>query len=265
MKLWLIAGSSSHVGKSTLANELAVLLPQTLVIKVGHGHARRGRLPNFFTDTDEAATFIESQKNQYEHIIVESNRLVGRIKADIIIFLDSYVGDRRSDISKLKSRAGIRLGPSANESEWSDELAKMNLPIPFIQNVMEILTIQNDYLLKNRISLRTKIWFTKDNLMVFGEGLAKILYAIDEQGSLSKAAKSVGVSYRHAWGDLKRAEERLGFPLLERQIGGHSGGGAKLTVKARKLLNGYERLKRKIIHQSDAWFENLLKDLEGDS
>lgn len=262
MKIWLICGSSSGVGKSTLANELSVLLPRTLVIKVGHGRVKRGRVPYFFTDADEAISFIESQKNLYEHIIVESNRLVGKLKTDIIIFLEGYIGERRHDASKLKAKAGIKLGLAANQRQWAEELAKANLPITFIQKVVEILTAQNEYLIKNRITLRTKIWFSKSGLIVFGEGLAKILCAIESEGSLSKAAKSVGVSYRHAWGDIKRAEERLGFHLLECQIGGQRGGGAKLTPKAKKLLEGYEQLKRKIIKQSDKWFDSLLKELE---
>jgi molybdate transport system regulatory protein len=262
MKLWIITGSSSGVGKSTLAHELAVLLPQTLVIKVGHGTHRRGKSPNYFTDSFEAVEFIESQKSHYQHMIVESNRLIGKIRADIIIFLDSYEGDRRFDVSKLKARAGIRLGKSANEEQWFDELAKVNIPLAFRGRIIDVLKSQNEYLVSNRLDLRTKIWFTKDGLIVFGEGLAKLLYGVEEHGSLSKAAKAYGVSYRHAWGDLKRAEERLGFALLDRRTGGQKGGGAELTEPARKLLRIYESLKRRLIRQGDAWFEKLISDLQ---
>ena len=41
-----------------------------------------------------------------------------------------------------------------------------------------------------------------------------LLHAVSEHGSISAAAKALGLSYRHAWGELRRWEAELGRPLI---------------------------------------------------
>ena len=74
----------------------------------------------------------------------------------------------------------------------------------------------------------------------------RLLKAIHERGSLKSAAAEMGVSYRKAWGDLKKAEELLGYELVIRQRGGRDGGASSLTEKAIKLLEAYEALHMKL-------------------
>jgi molybdate transport repressor ModE-like protein len=54
------------------------------------------------------------------------------------------------------------------------------------------------------------------------------------------------MSYRHAWSQVKSAEESLGDPLLVRNRGGSTRGGAVLTEKARELLERFEALERDV-------------------
>jgi molybdate transport system regulatory protein len=63
------------------------------------------------------------------------------------------------------------------------------------------------------------------------------------EGSLSKAAAALGMSYNKAWRSLRAAEERLGFALLERQVGGKQGGGSRLSPKGEELLKRYQDLR----------------------
>ncbi|WP_119154545.1 substrate-binding domain-containing protein [Caldimonas tepidiphila] len=44
--------------------------------------------------------------------------------------------------------------------------------------------------------------------------LMRLLDAVREHGSISGAARALGLSYRHAWGELRRWEEQLGHPLV---------------------------------------------------
>ena len=44
--------------------------------------------------------------------------------------------------------------------------------------------------------------------------LIDLLQAVDNQGSISAAARTLGLSYRHVWGELKRWEDELGNELL---------------------------------------------------
>ena len=57
------------------------------------------------------------------------------------------------------------------------------------------------------------------------ERLCAILSAVAQHGSLRKATEVLGVSYRYAWGLVRRAEEEIGTPLLVRKVGGPSAEG----------------------------------------
>ncbi len=79
----------------------------------------------------------------------------------------------------------------------------------------------------------------------FGEGLFALLRNVQDLGTLSDAAKALGMSYRHAWGLIKRAEKILGEPLLKTRKGGKAGGGgSQLTETGEKLLKEFSRIKK---------------------
>jgi molybdate transport system regulatory protein len=82
-----------------------------------------------------------------------------------------------------------------------------------------------------------------DGNRFFGEGPCRLLYAIDETGSLRKAAAQMNMAYSKASYLMKRAESCLGFALTEKTIGGRGGGGSCLTPEAKELLKKYEQYK----------------------
>lgn len=97
------------------------------------------------------------------------------------------------------------------------------------------------------IFLNYKLWLSS----VTGDGIIEenryqLLREIQKNGSLKAAADGMKISYRKAWGDLKKAEELLGYELLIRQRGGKDGGTSQLTEKAVKLLEAYEALHVKL-------------------
>lgn len=63
---------------------------------------------------------------------------------------------------------------------------------------------------------RVHLWFEDSQGMFLGLGRVQLLERIEEFGSLNKAAASLGMSYRAAWGRLKRTEAVLGQSLVER-------------------------------------------------
>lgn len=86
------------------------------------------------------------------------------------------------------------------------------------------------------LELRTKYWFEIEGKFVIGEGGVELLRAIERTGSLVRAAQSVGWSYRHAWGYIRRAEDALDLQLTERRSGKGVNRGINLTRAARRLL-----------------------------
>lgn len=63
-----------------------------------------------------------------------------------------------------------------------------------------------------------------------------ILRHIGACGSISQAARAVGVSYKAAWQALDTLTNLAGTPLVARAVGGAGGGGAQLTDAGRELL-----------------------------
>lgn len=96
------------------------------------------------------------------------------------------------------------------------------------------------------MEIRYKVWLEKDGQPVLGDGTALLLEKIEQLGSIKQAAVSMSMSYRQAWGALKKAEERLGVALLQKQVGGESGGGASLTEDAYEILAKYKRFRAEL-------------------
>jgi len=87
----------------------------------------------------------------------------------------------------------------------------------------------------------TKITFYDDaGEKFFGEGPARLLRGIEETGSLSAAAKAMGMAYTKALKLIRNAENALGFQLTSRTVGGRDGGGSILTPEAKIWLRRYE-------------------------
>jgi molybdate transport repressor ModE-like protein len=90
-----------------------------------------------------------------------------------------------------------------------------------------------------------KIWLETEEGYVFGPGVYSLLRKIGETGTLKGAAEALGMSYRFAWGLLKKAEERLGEPLVESHKGGRSGGGGfEITDVGRRFLREFSEMER---------------------
>ena len=112
---------------------------------------------------------------------------------------------------------------------------------------------------KNDVFLRYKLWLSA----VSGEGIIEessysVLRNIEELGSLKAAAEHLGISYRKAWGDIKKSEELLGYDLTEKHRGGVGGGKSDLTAKAKNLLEAYDALHKKM----DTAIEDAYEDFK---
>jgi molybdate transport system regulatory protein len=75
-----------------------------------------------------------------------------------------------------------------------------------------------------------------------GPGKIDLLSAIDEQHSISAAARKLGMSYRRAWMLLDETRRAIGTDVVATFAGGAQRGGAKLTDAGRKLIGSYERI-----------------------
>ncbi|HEY4233119.1 MAG TPA: molybdate ABC transporter substrate-binding protein [Lacipirellulaceae bacterium] len=88
-----------------------------------------------------------------------------------------------------------------------------------------------------------RVWVERSGQAVLGEGRADLLAAIDAHHSITKAAKSMRMSYRRAWNLVQEVNAAAGEPLVEAAVGGTKGGGAKLTERGRLAVNLYEQIR----------------------
>ncbi|MFW9787050.1 MAG: winged helix-turn-helix domain-containing protein [Candidatus Thorarchaeota archaeon] len=88
-----------------------------------------------------------------------------------------------------------------------------------------------------------KLWFESNGEYIFGPGAYAILKSVHEEGTITQGAKKLKMSYRYAWGVIKKIEKKLGVILVETFKGGtEGGGGARVTDDGLKLMEMYARI-----------------------
>ncbi len=85
-----------------------------------------------------------------------------------------------------------------------------------------------------------KLWLKRGKVSVMGEGRARLLLAVEEHGSITKAAQTMSMSYRHAWGILRHISDTAGGKVVITTRGGAQGGGARLTELGKQILEQYK-------------------------
>jgi molybdate transport system regulatory protein len=77
-----------------------------------------------------------------------------------------------------------------------------------------------------------------------GPGKVELLRAIRREGSISGAARSMGMAYRHAWTMVDELNDCFARPVVHVTIGGRDGGGAELTPWGEELVDCFEQMER---------------------
>lgn len=88
------------------------------------------------------------------------------------------------------------------------------------------------------------------------ERFFRLLQAIADTGSINRAARTAGYSYRGAWLLLETAANLATAPLLSTATGGSGGGGTQLTPAAQALLQAWQQLRgrhQRFLSEQEAW------------
>ena len=78
-----------------------------------------------------------------------------------------------------------------------------------------------------------------------GPGKAALVSRIHETGSISAAARAMGMSYRRAWQLVEALNDSFSKPVVLTAIGGRRGGGARVTPFGRRLVREYRGMENK--------------------
>ena len=85
-----------------------------------------------------------------------------------------------------------------------------------------------------------------DGRLLVGRDRIKLLEAVAEHGSITKAAKAAGFSYKTAWDAVDAINNLLPSPAFVTKAGGRSGGGAHVTDEGRRLIETFHRLEARM-------------------
>ena len=88
-----------------------------------------------------------------------------------------------------------------------------------------------------------------------GPGKAQLLEAVGEFGSISAAARSMGMAYRHAWELIDDMNQCFRSPVVETTSGGRAGGGATLTPFGDEVVRRFRAMEK-------AACEAMARDIE---
>ena len=83
---------------------------------------------------------------------------------------------------------------------------------------------------------RGRVWIDGPEGTFIGHGRVVLLERIMEHGSITKAAKSMEMSYRRAWDLVDSMNRQTGKPFVELATGGKGGGGAMVTKDGKKAI-----------------------------
>ncbi|MBI3462117.1 MAG: LysR family transcriptional regulator [Planctomycetes bacterium] len=105
-----------------------------------------------------------------------------------------------------------------------------------------------------RLTPRVKVWLEVNGRYGFGFGIAEILRAVEQAGSIKQAAGDLGKSYRYVWSRIKEAEDAIGQSLVETQVGGQGTQRSFLTETARRFVAEFLAMRGRMLEVMEKEF-----------
>ena len=102
------------------------------------------------------------------------------------------------------------------------------------------------------LAVKGGLWLDRKGERFLGEKRIALLESIDGLGSITRAAKAVGLSYKGAWDALDAIENVAEERVVTRAVGGRAGGGSRLTEHGRSLVRLYRDIEsghRRVLSQ----------------
>ncbi len=169
--------------------------------------------------------YLPRSSANFDVIVWETNSAALLIENSTIVYIDGDVSEPKNP--ELIDHADVLLeGPF---DEIPEETIGLTLSVAGLPGF-------------NPVRPGWKLWLESGGNPVFGRGVASLLEAIRDSGSILAASKAVGIQYRRVWTLISNTEEKLGAKLIRRNRGGSGGGGSSLTPVATMLLERFHFL-----------------------
>jgi len=94
--------------------------------------------------------------------------------------------------------------------------------------------------------IRARFWITGEQQGYVGIGRIELLEHVERYGSINRAAKEMGMSYKKAWKLIEEMNQMSERPLVVKAQGGRSGGGTSVTHEGEKLIAHFRELEKEL-------------------
>ena len=101
--------------------------------------------------------------------------------------------------------------------------------------------------------------FAKEKVF-FDSRIALLLSLIDDLGSVSKACKTMQISYTRGWHMIRDIELQTQCDLVKRSVGGLSGSSSELTPRGRELLESFRLFENIMQEHAEEEFKKVIPD-----
>lgn len=108
-----------------------------------------------------------------------------------------------------------------------------------------ISSVKSLLLKKLTYKVTGSLWIECEDERFLGPGRVELLERIEETGSINKAAKLMGMSYKKAWEMINALNKQAAKPFVVTQIGGEKGGGSVITAAAKEFINYHKQLRQR--------------------
>ena len=96
------------------------------------------------------------------------------------------------------------------------------------------------------IGLTGNLWINRADHKFLGGDRIALLEKVGELGSITRAAKAVGISYKTAWDTVNMINNMAEKPLVNRLTGGKGGGGTSLTAEGNNVISQYNTIQEEL-------------------
>jgi hypothetical protein len=136
VKVIVISGASSKVGKTTLALGLQRVLDGAELVKIGHGK-RKPEIENHFYELGTPFDTIRKNHADARWLLIESNAILREIQPDLVIFLDGP--NPKPSAEYAKRRADIISGRDLSDDEVAALAARLGITADLMQTIIQLV------------------------------------------------------------------------------------------------------------------------------
>jgi molybdate transport system regulatory protein len=120
------------------------------------------------------------------------------------------------------------------------------------------MTIKDNLKSDQNFAIKGIVRIMGENDRFFGPGRLQLLENIIATGSISQAAKLMGMSYKKAWDMVQSMNQQVIKPIVSTQTGGEKGGGTIVTEEGKHLMAAFKQLHEEIQRSFDLKLQEFL-------